>query len=209
MYVEVAVEVLMSMVKADCWPSISSDGTSVNIDFHFQNGSALLLPAPLLDQHIEDFDFDKEHPKYQQYEQATEIHNRTELDKDVQPMKILLPFPCDTKGFIDSLSTKPVCNGVILGKFTGVPDQDAKNPLADTHAQTKFLILGLEAAQKPLFVKQETKSKDFTKAKSPPGFTWARAAYGSQESSSSSEEEDKKDGDDDGNGGNHMIDDNF
>jgi hypothetical protein len=123
-------------------------------------------------------------------------------------MKIPLPFPCDTKGFIDPLSTKPVHNCVILGKFA-VPDRDAKNPLTDTPAQTKFLILGLEVAQKPLFVKQETKSKDFTKPKSPPGFTRARAAYGSQESSSLSEEEDKKDGDDDGNGRNHMIDDNF
>jgi hypothetical protein len=72
-----------------------------------------------------------------------------------------------------------------------VTDREAKNPLTDPPAQTKFLIVGLEAAQKPLFKKQETKSKDFTKVSSSPGFASARMNVGADESSSS-DEEDKK-----------------
>jgi hypothetical protein len=136
--------------------------------------------------------------------QATEIHNRTELDKDLRPMKISLPFPCDTKGFIDPLAEKPVWNGVILRKFS-VPDRGAKNPMTDLLVQTKFLILGLEAAQNPMFVKQDTKAKDFTMIKSPPGFTRAHMAVHANESSSS-ESENGDDGNNDGGRDSNMID---
>jgi hypothetical protein len=126
MYFEITVEVLMSMVKDDCLPSISEDGTNVNIDltsrmaqrFCFHPGcwtnmrrtsSSLSGMESTLVKLIQSTN--------SMSKQAAQIHDSTLKDIDIHPMKIGLPFPCNMKGFLDPLSSKPVKYGIVLGKF--------------------------------------------------------------------------------------------
>jgi hypothetical protein len=165
-YLEIKIEVLGSMIAADCIPKIVGDGSIVHVKFKFPDGGALLFPPCLLDQHDDNPNFDVYHPKYLQYEQAQRSHN-SEVEVDERSMKIKLPFKCDTRGFLDPLAPEPEAKGILLANLP-IPDRDADNVDMAAAVQTKFLILGLESAEKPK-IRQAAQSRDFS-ATSSPGF---------------------------------------
>jgi hypothetical protein len=163
-YLEIKIEVLGSMIATDCVPKIVEGGSTVQVKFKFPDGGALLFPPCLLDQHEDNPNFDVYHPKYLQYEQAQRSHN-SEVEVDERMMKIKLPFQCDTRGFLDPLAPEPEAKGILLANLP-IPDREADNPETADSVQTKFLILGLESAEKPK-IQQTTQSKDFSSTSSP------------------------------------------
>lgn len=152
------------MIATDCVPKIVEGGSTVQVKFKFPDGGALLFPSCLLDQHEDNPNFDVYHPKYLQYEQAQRSHN-SEAEVDERMMKIKLPFQCDTRGFLDPLAPEPEAKGILLANLP-IPDREADNPEMADSVQTKFLILGLESAEKPK-IQQTTQSKDFSSTSSP------------------------------------------